>query len=123
MKNRFLETGKIVNTHGIAGEVKIMPWADDPEFLLEFDALYIDGKAWEIQSARVHKNCVLVKFEGIADINDAMKRAAAYAIAGLISDEELNEDYILPAAFDPRVGKTVAAAVAKAARETGVARL
>ncbi|MBE5785105.1 MAG: NAD-dependent malic enzyme [Clostridiales bacterium] len=57
------------------------------------------------------------------DINDAMKRAAAYAIAGLISDEELNEDYILPAAFDPRVGKTVAAAVAKAARETGVARL
>ena len=73
MKNRFLETGKIVNTHGIAGEVKIMPWADEPEFLLDFDALYIDGKPWEIHSARVHKNCVLVKFEGIADINDAMK--------------------------------------------------
>ena len=73
LKNRFLETGKIVNTHGIAGEVKIMPWADEPEFLLEFDALYIDGKPWEIKSARVHKNCVLVKFEGIADINDAMK--------------------------------------------------
>ena len=66
MKNRFLETGKIVNTHGIAGEVKIMPWADEPEFLLDFDALYIDGKPWEIHSARVHKNCVLVKFEADA---------------------------------------------------------
>ena len=58
-----------------------------------------------------------------SDINDAMKRAAAYAIAGLISEEELNEDYILPAAFDPRVGKAVAAAVAEAARRSGVARI
>lgn len=57
------------------------------------------------------------------DINDEMKIAAAYALAGLISDEELNEDYIIPKAFDPRVGKTVAAAVAEAARKTGVARL
>ncbi len=57
------------------------------------------------------------------DINEAMKVAAANAIASLVSDEELNEDYILPKAFDPRVGSTVAAAVAKAARESGVARL
>ena len=57
------------------------------------------------------------------DINDEMKIAAAHAIAGLISDEELNEDYVLPAAFDPRVGKAVAAAVAEAARKTGVARI
>ncbi|MGI6008252.1 MAG: NAD(P)-dependent malic enzyme [Ruminococcus sp.] len=57
------------------------------------------------------------------DINDEMKIAAAEAIAGLISDEELNEDYILPAAFDPRVGKAVAAAVAEAARKSGVARI
>ena len=58
-----------------------------------------------------------------SDINDEMKIAAAHAIAGLISDEELNEEYILPAAFDPRVGKAVAAAVAEAARKTGVARI
>ena len=58
-----------------------------------------------------------------SDINDEMKLAAAYALAGLISDEELSADYIIPKAFDPRVGKTVAAAVAKAARETGVARI
>ena len=58
-----------------------------------------------------------------SDINDEMKRAAAYAIAGLIGEDELNEDYILPAAFDPRVGKAVAAAVAEAARRSGVARI
>ena len=73
MKNRFLETGKIVNTHGIAGEVKIMPWADEPEFLLEFNTLYIDGQPMEVASARVHKNSVLVKFQGVNDINAAVK--------------------------------------------------
>jgi malate dehydrogenase (oxaloacetate-decarboxylating) len=58
-----------------------------------------------------------------SDINDEMKIAAANAIAGIVSDAELNPDYILPDAFDPRVGKAVAAAVAQAARDTGVARI
>ena len=58
-----------------------------------------------------------------SDINDAMKVAAAKAIAGLVSDEELNADYILPAAFDPRVKDAVAQAVAQAARDSGVARI
>ena len=58
-----------------------------------------------------------------SEINEEMKMAAARALAELISDEELNEDYIIPAAFDPRVGPAVAAAVAEAARKTGVARL
>jgi len=57
------------------------------------------------------------------DINDAMKIAASRALAGLIPDEELSADYIIPAAFDPRVGKAVAVAVAQAARESGVARI
>ena len=57
------------------------------------------------------------------DINDAMKIAAARALAGLITEEELSAEYIIPQAFDPRVGQTVAAAVAKAARDTGVARI
>ena len=56
-----------------------------------------------------------------SDINEEMKMAAAEALAGLISDEELNEDYIIPKAFDKRVGPAVAAAVAKAARDSGVA--
>ncbi|MDE6605978.1 MAG: NADP-dependent malic enzyme [Clostridia bacterium] len=57
------------------------------------------------------------------EINEDMKMAAATAIASLVSDEELNPDYILPMAFDNRIGKTVAKAVADAARTTGVARI
>ena len=58
-----------------------------------------------------------------SDINEEMKMAAARALAGLISDEELSEDYIIPKAFDPRVGPAVAQAVAEAARKSGVARI
>lgn len=58
-----------------------------------------------------------------ADINDEMKAAAAHAIAGLVSDAELSADYILPAAFDPRVRDAVAQAVAEAARRSGAARI
>jgi malate dehydrogenase (oxaloacetate-decarboxylating) len=58
-----------------------------------------------------------------SDINDAMKIAAARAIAGLVSDEELSADYILPKAFDPRVKDAVAKATAQAAIDSGVARI
>ena len=58
-----------------------------------------------------------------SDINEPMKVAAAEALASLISDEELSADYIIPKAFDPRVGKAVALAVAEAARKSGVARI
>ena len=58
-----------------------------------------------------------------SDINDEMKIAAAYALAGLIPAEELSAEYVIPKAFDPRVGKVVAAAVAEAARKSGVARI
>ena len=58
-----------------------------------------------------------------SDINEEMKVAAAHALADLVAPEELNEEYIIPRAFDPRVGKAVAKAVAEAARKTGVARI
>ncbi|MEI8198460.1 MAG: malic enzyme-like NAD(P)-binding protein [Eubacteriales bacterium] len=58
-----------------------------------------------------------------SDINDEMKLAAAYAIADLVSPEELNPEFVIPDAFDPRVGKAVAAAVSAAARKSGVARI
>ncbi len=58
-----------------------------------------------------------------SDINEEMKMAASLALAGLIADDELSEDYIIPKAFDPRVGPTVAKAVAEAARKSGVARI
>jgi malate dehydrogenase (oxaloacetate-decarboxylating) len=58
-----------------------------------------------------------------SDINDEMKIAAAYAIAGLVSEKDLSPEYIMPAPFDPRVKDAVAAAVAAAARRSGVARV
>lgn len=73
MKSEFLETGEIVNTHGIQGEVKINPWSDSPAFLLNFNTLYVDGHPWKVNAARVHKNTVLVKLDGVNDVDSAMK--------------------------------------------------
>ena len=50
MQKPYLEAGKIVNTHGVRGEVKLLPWADGPEFLLQFHTLYLDGKAYQVIS-------------------------------------------------------------------------
>lgn len=72
-KKKYLETGRIVNTHGVRGELKIQPWADSPEFLLGFDAFYIDGKPMRVLSSRVHKSCVIVSLEGVDDVNEAMR--------------------------------------------------
>ncbi|MCL1958539.1 MAG: NAD-dependent malic enzyme, partial [Spirochaetes bacterium] len=58
-----------------------------------------------------------------SDINDEMKIASAYALAGLVSENELCADYIIPAAFDPRIKDTVANAAAQAAKKSGVARI
>lgn len=71
MKQEFLEVGQIVSTHGVRGEVKVMPWADDPEFLLEFDTLYLGGRPVRVRTARVQKTCVLLKLEGVDDLDAA----------------------------------------------------
>ncbi|MBO2526803.1 MAG: 16S rRNA processing protein RimM [Clostridiales bacterium] len=65
MDKQLLETGEIVSTHGIQGEVKILPWADGPDFLLQFDTIYLNGKPYEVEASRVHKTCVLAKLKGI----------------------------------------------------------
>lgn len=65
MQKKYLEAGEIVSTHGVQGEVKILPWADGPEFLLQFDTFYLDGRPYAVRSARVHKTCVLASLEGI----------------------------------------------------------
>ena len=75
MKKEFLEAGKIVNTHGIRGEVKIMPYTDSPELLAEFDRLFL-GKAHTevvIERSRVFKNTVIAKIEGVDTPEEAEK--------------------------------------------------
>lgn len=73
MKNKFLEAGQIVNTHGVKGELKIVPWCDSPEFLCQFSTLYIEGKPIKVRSARVHVTNVLLQLEGVDDVNAAMR--------------------------------------------------
>ena len=72
-KSTFIEAGRIVNTHGIAGEVKIEVWLDSPRFMKKCKRLYLDGQAAEILSAREHKGFLLAKLEGIDDVNAAMR--------------------------------------------------
>ena len=73
MKERFIEAGEVVNTHGVRGEVKIIPWTDSAEFLAAIRTLYIDGRAVKVRAARVHKGTVLAALEGVEDVNAAMR--------------------------------------------------
>lgn len=75
MKKEYLEAGKIVTTHGIKGEVKIMPYTDTPELLCEFDRLFTGKNHDEIyiEKSRVSKNMVIAKIEGIDTPEDAEK--------------------------------------------------
>ena len=73
MKLQYLEAGQIVTTHGVRGEMKVLPWADSPDFLMEFDRVRIDGKEYNVESCRIQKSCNLLKLEGI----DSMEAAQA----------------------------------------------
>ncbi len=73
MKKEYLEAGKIVNIHGIKGEVKIMPYTDFPELLCEFDRLFLDKKEIFIEKSRVAKNMVIAKIQGIDTPEQAEK--------------------------------------------------
>ena len=73
MRLQFLEAGEIVTTHGVRGEVKVLPWADGPEFLCGFRRVRIEGKEYAVENCRVQKTCNLVKLRGI----DTMEQAQA----------------------------------------------
>ena len=107
MQKKYLEAGEIVSTHGVQGEVKILPWADGPEFLLQFDTFYLDGRPYAVRSARVHKTCVLASLEGIdtpeqgmalrgkrvcIDRDEAKLPEGSVFIADLIGCRALDED-------------------------------
>ena len=65
MKLQFIEAGEIVTTHGIRGEIKVLPWGDSPEFLLDFNRVRIDGTEYKVESCRIQKTCNLLKLRGI----------------------------------------------------------
>lgn len=74
MKRQFIETGKIVGTHGIKGELRVQPWCDSPEFITKFKTLYLDAlgeKTIKINSSRAHGNICLLKVKGIDTIEQA----------------------------------------------------
>lgn len=75
MKKQYLESGKIVGTHGIKGEVRIDPWCDSPQFLADFDKLYLDdrGETFIEVKSRPHKNITLCKIKGVDNIDDAQR--------------------------------------------------
>ena len=73
MKLQFLEAGEIVNTHGIRGEMKVLPWGDGPDFLLDFNRVRIAGKEYIVEDCRVQKTCNLLKVKGIDTVEDAQK--------------------------------------------------
>ena len=73
MKLLYLEAGEIVTTHGVRGEMKVLPWADGPDFLCDFERVRIDGKEYAVESCRIQKTCNLLKLKGIETMEDAQK--------------------------------------------------
>lgn len=71
-KEPYLEAGKIINTFGVRGEVKLDPWCDSAEFLKPLKTLYIDGATRAVASSRVHKGMLIIRFADVEDVNGAM---------------------------------------------------
>ena len=91
MKLQYIKAGEIVTTHGVRGEVKVLPWVDSPEVLCEFDRCRIDGKEYTMDQVRVQKTCNLVKLQGV----DTME--AAQALRGKIIElyrEDIDDEVI-----------------------------
>ena len=72
MKEQFLQVGRIINTHGVRGEVKIEPWCDSPEWFCELERVFLDGTERTVRSARVHGRFVLASLEGVEDMDAAI---------------------------------------------------
>ena len=104
---KYLDAGEIVNTHGVRGEVKIVPWADSAAFLRGFRTFYIDGRAYTVLRSAVHKGCLLAALEGVPDLDaaaalkgktvqidraEAQLPAGRYFISDLIGARVVTED-------------------------------
>lgn len=71
-KKAYIEAGKIVNTHGVAGEVKIEVWLDSPAFMKRFPRLFIGEREYPVEAARVQKSFLLCRLRGVENVNTAM---------------------------------------------------
>ena len=94
MKLQFIEAGEIVTTHGVRGEMKLLPWLDSPEDLCDFERCRVSGKEYTIESCRVQKSCNLIKLSGI----DTME--AAQSMRGKTVElyrEDIDDDVIFAA--------------------------
>ena len=94
MKLQFIEAGEIVTTHGVKGEMKVLPWVDSPDILCEFDRVRIDGTQYDIETCRIQKSCNLLKLKGV----DTME--AAQALRGkivLLYREDIDDEVIFAA--------------------------
>ena len=72
MKLEFITAGRVVNAHGVRGEVKLLPQGVDPDLLMDCGVLYIDGRAYTPAARRVHKGCLLLKLPGVEDMDAAL---------------------------------------------------
>lgn len=105
MKKEYLEIGKIVNVHGLQGEVKVIPWCDEPDFLCEFSMLYIgkDRREVNILRSRVSKNAVIMKIEGY-DTPEKAEKLRGQVLYIHRDDVELEEGcYFIQDLFDIKV--------------------
>jgi len=114
MLQKYITVGTVVNAHGIRGEVKVNPTGFDPEFIAEFDTLYIDGKKTQVRSARVHKSTVLLTLPGVEDMDAALAmKGRSVAIAredaelpeGVYFDAELEGCTVVDDATGEEVGR------------------
>lgn len=94
MKLEFIEAGEIVNTHGIRGEFKLLPWVDSPEFMLEFNRVVIGNTCYKVESCRVQKTCNLMKLQGIDTVEAAMELRGSVV---KLYREDMDEDIIFAA--------------------------
>ena len=117
MKLETIKVGRIVNAHGIRGEVRVQPRDGDPAFLTRFKTFYIDGQSVSPTANHVHKSLVLMKFPGVEDMNAALtykdkdlyiRRADARLPEGAYFDDELLGMGVFDAATGEELGKLTA---------------
>ena len=94
MRLQFVEAGEIVNVHGLHGEIKVLPWVDSPEDLLDFERCRIARKDYEIELVRVQKTCALMKLKGVDTVEDATKMRGKTV---LLFREDIDDEVIFAA--------------------------